>query len=159
MTIALLHSAHSLSIPVQLGINFVAETQTLFWSIQHTLCSIEGAFLLSKQPMSLSFQSHRSENPLTKNEQRLLLWVYRMTEETDFAPRLDFGGSNRGVEECFDMPDVPKQLAVAVVKMWARIFQGSLEWLSVDLIGKSLEIYGDLLRKNDGAIRTDRMEP
>lgn len=159
MTMALLHSAHSLSIPVKLGINFVAETQTLFWSIQHSLCSMECAFLLSKWLMSLSFHSHRSENPLTKHEQRLLLWVYRMTEETDFALRLNFDGSNGGVEGCFDRPEVPRQLAVAVVKMWARTFQGPSKWQIVDLIGKSLDRYGALLQMNEGPGRTDRREP
>jgi hypothetical protein len=46
---AILQSAHALSIPVKIGINFVAHTQTLQWSMQHSLCNLECAFLLSKQ--------------------------------------------------------------------------------------------------------------
>jgi len=45
---AVLQSAHALSIPVKIGINFVARTQTFSWSIQHSLCNLECAFLLSK---------------------------------------------------------------------------------------------------------------
>jgi hypothetical protein len=45
---AILQSAHALSIPVKLGIAFVARTQTTSWSIQHSLCNLECAFLLSK---------------------------------------------------------------------------------------------------------------
>ena len=45
---AVLQSAHALSIPVKIGIAFVARTQTFSWSIQHSLCNLECAFLLSK---------------------------------------------------------------------------------------------------------------
>jgi Fungal specific transcription factor domain len=45
---AVLQSAHALSIPVRIGIAFVARTQTFSWSIQHSLCNLECAFLLSK---------------------------------------------------------------------------------------------------------------
>ena len=47
LTRAVLQSAHALSIPVKLGIAYVARTQTLSWSIQHSLCNLECAFLLS----------------------------------------------------------------------------------------------------------------
>lgn len=45
---AVLQSAHALSIPVKIGVNYVARTQTFSWSIQHGLCNLECAFLLSK---------------------------------------------------------------------------------------------------------------
>jgi hypothetical protein len=45
---AVLQSAHALSIPVRIGIAFVARTQTFSWSIQHSLCNLECAFLLSE---------------------------------------------------------------------------------------------------------------
>jgi hypothetical protein len=47
---AVLQSAHALSIPVKIGINYVARTQTFSWSVQHSLCNLECAFLLSKFP-------------------------------------------------------------------------------------------------------------
>lgn len=49
---AILQSAHALSIPVKIGINFVAHTQTLLWSMQHSLCNLECALLLSKSFVS-----------------------------------------------------------------------------------------------------------
>jgi hypothetical protein len=45
---AILQAAHALSIPVKIGIKFVAHTQTLLWSMQHSLANLECAFLLSK---------------------------------------------------------------------------------------------------------------
>ena len=52
---AVLQSAHALSIPVKIGIAFVARTQTFSWSIQHSLCNLECAFLLSESPCSYYF--------------------------------------------------------------------------------------------------------
>lgn len=48
---AILQAAQALSIPVTIGINFVAYTQTLWWSMQHSLGNLECAFLLSKMPV------------------------------------------------------------------------------------------------------------
>lgn len=45
---AILQSAHALSIPVKIGIKYVAHTQTLMWSMQHSLCNLECAVFLSK---------------------------------------------------------------------------------------------------------------
>jgi hypothetical protein len=53
---AVLQSAHALSIPVKIGIAFVARTQTFSWSIQHSLCNLECAFLLSKSSFVLLIQ-------------------------------------------------------------------------------------------------------
>jgi hypothetical protein len=45
---AILQAAHALSIPVKIGIKFVAHTHTLLWSMQHSLANLECAFLLSE---------------------------------------------------------------------------------------------------------------
>jgi hypothetical protein len=42
-----IHAAHALSIPVKIGVNFVAHTQTLLWSMQHALVNLECAYFLS----------------------------------------------------------------------------------------------------------------
>ena len=47
-----IHAAHALSIPVKIGINYVAHTQTLLWSMQHALVNLECAYLLSRSPVS-----------------------------------------------------------------------------------------------------------
>lgn len=45
---AILHAAHALSIPVRLGVNYVARSHAFVWSIQHSLCGVEFAVFLSR---------------------------------------------------------------------------------------------------------------
>lgn len=45
---ALLYATHMLSIPVRLGVERVARSQAFFWSVRHSLSSLECAVLLSK---------------------------------------------------------------------------------------------------------------
>jgi hypothetical protein len=45
---ALLHATHALSIPVNLGIEYVSRSQAFVWSIQHALCGLEFAVLVNK---------------------------------------------------------------------------------------------------------------
>lgn len=51
---ALLYAAHSLSIPVRLGVDRVARSQAFFWSVRHSLSGLECAVLLSKWLFSLN---------------------------------------------------------------------------------------------------------
>jgi hypothetical protein len=60
----IIHAAHALSIPVKLGVNFVAHTQTLLWSMQHALVNLECAYFLST---SLLFQDSASANTVKVN--------------------------------------------------------------------------------------------
>jgi hypothetical protein len=50
---ALLYAAHSLSVPVRLGVDRVARSQAFFWSVRHSLSGLECAVLLSKWLASL----------------------------------------------------------------------------------------------------------
>lgn len=43
-----MYAVHALGIPVRLGVDYVARSQALFWSIQHALASLECCILLSK---------------------------------------------------------------------------------------------------------------
>lgn len=45
---ALLYAAHMLSIPVRLGVDRVARSQAFFWSVRHSLASLDCSVLLSK---------------------------------------------------------------------------------------------------------------
>lgn len=45
---AILHATHALSIPVKLGVNYVARSHAFVWSVQHSLCGLEFAIFLSK---------------------------------------------------------------------------------------------------------------
>lgn len=139
LIMALLHSAHALSIPVRLGIDFVARTHSFFWSIQHSLCSLECAFLLSR--WLLAIPATQPEQRLSDHERKLLLWIKSMMDETEMAvepigaPDMDF----------IVNPYKVRQLSVAIVRVWARTFKGNTSWAIVDLVGSSLDAYADLL--------------
>ncbi|KAJ5602668.1 hypothetical protein N7537_005624 [Penicillium hordei] len=139
LIMALLHSAHALSIPVRLGIDFVARTHSFFWSIQHSLCSLECAFLLSR--WLLAIPATQSEQRLSEHERKLLLWIKSMMDETEMAvdppgaPDMEFMAN----------PYKVRQLSVAIVRVWARTFKGNTSWAIVDLVGSSLDAYADLL--------------
>ncbi|KAL3446266.1 hypothetical protein BJX65DRAFT_133826 [Aspergillus insuetus] len=139
LIMALLHSAHALSIPVRLGIDFVARTHSFFWSIQHSLCSLECAFLLSRWLLSIPMT--QAEQRLSEHERKLLVWIKSMMDETDMAvdppgaPDIEFMAN----------PYKAKQLSVAIVRVWARTFKGNTSWAIVDLVGSSLDAYADLL--------------
>ena len=152
LTMALLHSAHALSIPVRLGIDFVAKTQTFFWSIQHSLCSLECAFLLSKWLAAVSSASSNTDPPLSEHEQKLLVWVRSMLDETEMAVAID--GNANGHANMSDSREIVddsvkvRRLSVAVVRVWAKTFKGNASWAIVDLIGSALELYADMLEKD-----------
>lgn len=152
LTPALLHCAHALSIPVKLGIDFVAKTQTFFWSIQHSLCSLECAFLLSKWLHSLSRIIPDQQPPLSEHERKLLVWVRNIIEETEMAVPLNGdAGDVRVVNQSQELLEDERKirgLAVGVVRVWSKTFKGNTSWAIVDMIGSALEIYADLLEED-----------
>ncbi|KIW99512.1 uncharacterized protein Z518_11251 [Rhinocladiella mackenziei CBS 650.93] len=131
---AVLHSAHALSIPVKIGIHLVAQTQTFMWSIQHSLCTLECAFLLSKWLEALSLPD--SGPTVTNDEQKIATLVKTMLDETEFAMPVDVP---------IDSPAAMKYLSAGVLRVWAQVFRGAQTWAIVDVIGTSLNIYADML--------------
>ena len=162
LTPALLHSAHALSIPVRLGIDFVAKTQTFFWSIQHSLCSLECAFLLSKWLAVLSRVKAESGAPLSEHERKLLLWVRSLLDETETKmPTLNSKPDEERREsvvkerekearELLDDDEKLRTLSVSVVRVWSKTFKGNTSWAIVDMIGNALEIYAGMLEEDLG---------
>lgn len=161
LIMALLHSAHALSIPVRLGVNFVAKTHSFFWSIQHSLCSLECAFLLSKWLASIP--STQAENPLSDHEHKLLNWVRNILDETEDAVPDDFiphphhhhdgmlGAPGGRMHLAFEEDPVKvRKLSIAVVRVWAKTFKGNSGWAIVDLVGSSLAAYAELLADGMG---------
>ncbi|KAE8447527.1 hypothetical protein EG329_010657 [Mollisiaceae sp. DMI_Dod_QoI] len=134
---AVLHSAHALSVPVKIGVRLVAKTQTFIWSIQHSLCSLECAFLLSKWLEALSHPD--PDPPITEDERRITSLVKSMLDETEFAVPSDMP---------LDSPATRKCLSAGVLRVWATIFKGAQTWAIVDVIGSSLNIYADMLEPN-----------
>lgn len=135
MSRAALHCAHALSIPIKLGINFVAHTQVFYWSIQHAICSLECALLLSKWLESVSVID--PQPPLNNEEQRVLRFVVQMITETEF-----YQPSERLFEN-------NKRMSAIVVRLWAKLFRPDSVWEMVDLVGKSLRMYADLLESEN----------
>ena len=152
LTPALLHCAHALSIPVRLGIDFVAKTQTFFWSIQHSLCSLECAFLLSKWLHSLSRIVPDQLPTLSEHERKLLVWVRNILEETEMAVPLNSDAEDTRVvgqaQELLEDERKIRGLAVSVVRVWSKTFKGNTSWAIVDMIGSALEVYADLLEED-----------
>ncbi|KAL4932991.1 uncharacterized protein BDV17DRAFT_287354 [Aspergillus undulatus] len=127
---ALLHATHALSIPVNLGVEYVSRSQAFVWSVQHALCGLEFAVLVDKWLKCVGRSMEKQ--PLEEHEQRLLDWIRRIVEEgrssiDDEAPPSEALNCDR--------------LAFFVVKLWARIMRGNAQWPFVDVIGHSLELY------------------
>ncbi|KAF2201196.1 hypothetical protein GQ43DRAFT_372076 [Delitschia confertaspora ATCC 74209] len=133
ITRAVLHSVHALSIPIKIGYKLVARTQTFIWSIQHSLCTLECAYLLSKWLEALASPDHAT--PVTEDEHRIISIVKNMLDETEFALS----------DAPTDCPTYMRQLSAGVLRVWATIFKGAQTWEIVDVIGSALHIYADML--------------
>lgn len=138
LTPALLHSAHAISIPIKIGIQLVARTQTFVWSIQHSLSSLECALLLSKWLEGVSQSAWSgTDYALSVDERRIVGLVKTMLDETEFAVP---------DELVLDVMETAKHLNIGILKVWATIFKGSQTWAIVDVIGSSLELYATMLQ-------------
>lgn len=139
LTRAALYSAHALSIPVKIGVNIVARNQAFAWSLQHSLCALECAFVLSKWLIAIQ---HRSPGvPLGEDETRLLTYVTDMVAEADSGYHFDSQS-----ELTATLPD----LCIRVVQIWAKLLSGVAVWDVVRMIGKALGAYGRILEQQWG---------
>ncbi|KAF2119451.1 hypothetical protein BDV96DRAFT_345587 [Lophiotrema nucula] len=134
ITRAVLHSAHALSIPVKIGYRLVAKTQSFIWSIQHSLCTLECAYLMSKWLEALAIPN--PEPPVTEDERRITSIVKSMLDETEFAVP-------QGIQT--ESPAYLKYLSAGVLRVWATIFKGAQTWAIVDVIGSALNLYADMV--------------
>jgi hypothetical protein len=126
---AVLHSAHALSIPIKIGVHLVAQTQTFNWSIQHSLCTLECAYLLSKWLEVLA--SPEVATGLSIEERKIVSLVKTMLDETQFALPSDVS-----IESSAAM----KHLSASVLRVWAKVFRGAQTWAIVDIIGGALDM-------------------
>ncbi|PYI35953.1 hypothetical protein BP00DRAFT_483824 [Aspergillus indologenus CBS 114.80] len=131
---AILHATHALSVPVKLGVNFVAQSHAFVWSIQHSLCGLEFAIFLSKWLFCIA--DCQTRRPLDEHETRLVSWISDIVEE----------GRSSGDEDLWARPSIPSDcvyLGFAVAKLWARLIRGNEQWLLLKIIGDGLDIYAD----------------
>ncbi|KAJ5288183.1 hypothetical protein N7478_003869 [Penicillium angulare] len=127
---AVLYSAHALSIPVKIGVNIAARSQAFAWSLQHSLCALECAFVISK--WLIGIQPRITEGSLDEEEARLLAYIADMVAEADPAGEVETDRSH---------------LCTRVIKVWAKIFSGDAHWEVVRFIIRVLSAYGDILEK------------
>jgi hypothetical protein len=146
VTQAALHSAQALSIPIRLGINLISRNQISTWSLQHSVCSLEYAVLLSKWLDAVTRQLPTG-HALTEDEQLLLDFVVNMLMESDYDRQSVVSGTE-DTEEGGDKPAFTA-LSARVVEVWARMFSGDAIWGVVSMIGKAMCAYGEMLERSD----------
>ncbi|KAJ6160856.1 hypothetical protein N7470_004252 [Penicillium chermesinum] len=134
LTRAALHCAHALSTPVKLGIGYVAHSQVALWSIQHALCSLECAVVLAKWLEAVT--GPNPDPPLTEQEIRLRDFVLEMVMEVQHGDSREW------------LLATNTRLSAAVARLWARLFTADYIWEMVNLIGRSLSSYADLMEQD-----------
>ncbi|KAI5197138.1 amidase signature enzyme [Aureobasidium subglaciale] len=139
---ALLYSTHMLGIPVRLGIDRVAKSQAFFWSVRHSLASLDCAILLSKWLSNLSRTTPL--HPLNDSEERILYWVKCIVEEAYAV--VDFDNEPAGVVDLRS----PLHLASAVLRIWAHFFNSNSQWPFINIIGRGLDIYCRTTTQTEG---------
>jgi len=136
----ILQCIHALSIPIRIGVPFVAYTHSVNESIQHPLCSLECAILLSRWLEMISDTVHITGlNSLRKDERKLLGMIASLIKETDMASTLD---KNDTDSYCV------RRMAASVVRLWAETFRGIHVFEIVRVIGEALSIAADILEEN-----------
>lgn len=134
---AILQCIHALSIPVRVGIAYVARTQTLHWSIQHSICSLECAFLLTKWMQELAkVVKIDGLASLRGDEHKLLGMLTNLIQETHLADTLEH-------EE--DHATRLSRLAASTARLWAEVTSGIHVFNMVHRIGVSLSDIADIL--------------
>ncbi|KAL4934870.1 hypothetical protein BDV06DRAFT_235005 [Aspergillus oleicola] len=147
---ALLYATHMLGIPVRLGVERVARSQAFFWSVRHSLSSLECGVLLSKWLAKLSVTM--GGIPLSDSEGRILYWVRRIVEEAYSV--IDFDGEGEESSQSTHLINVrdPADLSLAVLNIWAHFFKSNTQWPFINIIGLGLDMYRSILvRDRQGA--------
>jgi hypothetical protein len=134
---AVLQCIHALSIPVRVGIPYVSRTQTLQWSIQHSICSLECAFLLTRWMQEIAKAvSVGGMRALRGDEQKLLGMITSLIQETHLQEALEYRE---------DLPTRINRLAASTARLWAEISSAVHVFNIVHRIGASLSIVADIL--------------
>ncbi|KAF5683806.1 transcription factor STE12 [Fusarium circinatum] len=134
---AVLQSAHSPSIPIRTGIEYVARTQALTWSIVHSLCNLECGLFLAKWLETIASVLERGET-LRKDEKRLLGIVASIICETDLGAE---------IQREQDALRRIKLMAISVLRIWGYTFKGAHVWDIMGTIGTSLDLCADMLQR------------
>ncbi|KEQ93027.1 hypothetical protein AUEXF2481DRAFT_90668 [Aureobasidium subglaciale EXF-2481] len=137
---AVLQCIHALSIPIRAGVAYVARTQTLEWSIQHSLCNFECALLLCSWLECIACAVECADmDTLRDDEKELLAALSGLINESEL---LD------------NVPDVQdshasriRRLSWCATKLWAEIFGGGYVFEVSRLVGTTLSGIADVLEQ------------
>lgn len=115
------------------------------------VCNFECAVLVSKWLLTLAAIGP-NEAPASPEEKNLLEMVRRMLDETEFAvpvdPSLSSANSASAQPEMATSDGAKlRQLASAVVRLWAETFKGTHIFDMVKVMGSSLDAFADLATK------------
>lgn len=134
---AVLQCIHALSVPVRSGIKFIARTQTLSWSMQHSLCNLECTFLLNHwlQEIARCIEVFGVQN-LRDDERKLLRMIYTVIREADLTELLNWAD---------DDAEAVRRLAASTARLWVETFGGFHVFNISQVIGESVTIIADLL--------------
>jgi hypothetical protein len=134
---AVLQCIHALSIPVRVGIQNVARTQILQWGIQHFICHLECAFLLSLWMQNIA-EAVRVGGiaTLRGDELKLLTMAKGLVKETHLQRNIDY-------QE--ETAENIHRLAASIARLWAEISSGTHVFDIVHRIGASLSVISDAL--------------
>ncbi|KAH0101547.1 amidase signature enzyme, partial [Aureobasidium melanogenum] len=134
---ALLYATHMLGIPVRLGVDRVAKSQAFFWSVRHSLASLDCAILLSKWLFNITRSA--TTHPLSDSEERILYWVKCIVEEAYAVVNFD-----EELPEVIDYRNTD-DIALAVLRIWAHFFKSNSQWPFINIIGQGLAMHRGML--------------
>lgn len=138
---AILQCIHALSIPVRVGIQNVARTHVLHWGIQHSICHLECALLLTIWLQNIAESVHvGGVASLRGDEIKLLTMAKGIVKETSLHRRVNQQTETRESIRC---------LAGSVARLWAEISSGPHIFDIVHRIGICLCIISDVLESEN----------
>lgn len=165
----ILQAIHAMSVPVRLGVKFVSRSQTMFWSVNQSLCILECAVVLQRwfEALEADLISHGPTN----QEQKLLIMLTDIVIESDLIDGDELqlleasqdlcekkqAPSDQGIRQhsttdngtMLTNLDYVKwdryiqALSRAVAKVWAEIFSNSHVFEVVTIIGKTLSLHAE----------------
>lgn len=153
LSTALLHTVHALSLPVRMGVGYVARSQMFFWSCQHSVCALECGVFVWKWLQQVDATSNEAEitgqsaahpcgqkrliaDPNLATESQIIRWVRSLViESLESLEPSEIGLVNEDVESL-----LPAQLGRIVLHLWSRILLGNSLWPLITQIGETFRI-------------------
>lgn len=134
---AVLQCIHALSIRVRSGVHFVAHTQILNWSMQHSLCNLESAFLLNHwlQDIAQCIETSGLQK-IRDDERKLLSIIYSLVREADLTDLSDWPT---------DDASAVRRLAACSARLWAETYRGNHIFEISQVVADTLAIMADVL--------------